>query len=209
MAVAVAGLLAAGCGPGPRGGSATAASPAAPARATGDCDSVTTCYTPRQLQVAYGIKPLLDRGFDGRGETAVLPELAETQLNPPSVTDLCQDIAGFDDLFHLPAARIRVVTTLAGADSPWLAFGEEVLEPYGNTGGAFQASGGGFSHLFARPAYQAGVPGTGATRGVPDVSADANGHTGMAIVLSNAFHDITMGDNTVQFPPTTITGYQA
>ena len=35
------------------------------------------------------------------------------------------------------------------------------------------ASGGGFSHLFARPAYHDGVPGIGATRGVPDVAADA------------------------------------
>jgi subtilase family serine protease len=35
------------------------------------------------------------------------------------------------------------------------------------------ASGGGFSQLFARPAYQHGVPGTGATRGVPDVAASA------------------------------------
>ena len=47
------------------------------------------------------------------------------------------------------------------------------------------ASAGGFSHLFPRPGYQDGVPGTGDTRGVPDVSADASGHTGMAIVLSN------------------------
>ena len=37
------------------------------------------------------------------------------------------------------------------------------------------ASGGGFSHLFARPAYQDGVPGIGATRGVPDVAADGSG----------------------------------
>ena len=39
-----------------------------------------------------------------------------------------QDMAAFDNLFHLPAARMRVVTTLAGAGSPWLAFGEEVLD---------------------------------------------------------------------------------
>src|SRR5205823_14065133 len=36
----------------------------------------------------------------------------------------------------------------------------------------------------ARPAYQDGVPGTGARRGVPDVSADASGHTGMALAIS-------------------------
>ena len=133
--------------------------------------------------------------------------------------------------------------------------------PYGNPGSAFQASGGGFSRLFPRPGYQDGVPGIRATRGVPDVAADANGHTGMTIVISDdgrtmirnsggtsasapiwaalialadqyagrhlgfvnpaiyqiarspryhqAFHDVTTGNNTVQFPPKTITGYQA
>jgi subtilase family serine protease len=360
--------------------------------------------------VAYGIRPLLDRGINGRGETVVLPELAESKLNPPDVTDMRQDMAAFDNMFHLPAARMRVVTTLAGAGSPWLAFVEEVLDvemvhalapgatlvillvpstsldntgnavsaavaslrlgsteggvmslsaagqiggehcvsraqassvnaalqtaasrhvtvvaasgdigavaepcdvygaltgvgpftpvkevnllasdplvlgaggtsltashatgawqgetawdlPFGTPGSAFQASGGGFSRLFPRPGYQDGIPGISVTRGVPDVSADANGHTGMAIVLraggtsmvSNsggtsasapiwaalialadqyagrhlglvnpaiyeiargpryhqAFHDVITGNNTVQFPPTTITGYQA
>jgi subtilase family serine protease len=424
VTVAAAGLLAAGCTAGPRGGSAAASpataasaaaagSPAARAGVTDQCDPGTTCYTPAQLQVAYGIKPLLDRGIDGRGQTVVLPELAETRLDPPLVTDLRQDMAGFDGLFRLPAARMRVVTTLAGASSAWLAFGEEVLDAElvhalapdaalvilllpsaslhdtagavaaavaelrlgpalgsvmsisaagqiggehcvsraqadrvnaalqaaagrgmtvvaasgdigaaayqcdlysaltgtapaapikgvlllacdplvlgaggtsltashatggwisetawglasgnpANQGGSFQASGGGFSRLFARPAYQAGVPGIGATRGVPDVSADASDRTGVAVVFSNrtrdtvqshggtsasapiwaalialadqdagrhlglvnpaiyqiarspryhqAFHDITTGNNTAQFPPATITGYQA
>jgi subtilase family serine protease len=44
------------------------------------------------------------------------------------------------------------------------------------------ASGGGFSHLFARPAYQDGVPGIGAMRGVPDVAADA--HDDMAFAFA-------------------------
>jgi subtilase family serine protease len=340
-----AGLLAAACGPahtasdsGPAThGASQTASPSG--GSTVDCDSVTTCYTPRQLQVAYSIRPLLDRGINGRGETVVLPELAESRLNPPLVTDMRQDMAAFDSLFHLPAARMRVVTTLAGARSPWLAFGEEVLDaemvhalapgaalvilllppasldntanavsaaiaslrlgsteggvisvsaagqiggehcvspaqvtsvhaalqtaasrqvtvvaasgdigavaepcdlngaltgtatftpvkeanllasdplvlgaggtsltashstgawqresawglPYGNPGSAFQATGGGFSRLFPRPRYQDGVPGIGAARGVPDVSADANGHTGMALVLCS--HGTTM-----------------
>jgi subtilase family serine protease len=419
VTMAAVGLLAAGCTTGPGGGrattapSATGTSPAAKAGATDQCAPETTCYTPAQLQVAYGIKPLLDRGIDGRGETVVLPELAETQLNPPLVTDLRQDMTAFDRLFHLPAARMRVTTALAGASSPWLAFGEEVLDVEvvhalapdatlvilllpsasldntpnavaaataelrlgatlgsimsisaagqiggehcasraqagrvnaalqtagnrgmtivaasgdigaaayqcdlysaltgtapttpakgvlllasdplvlscggtsltashstgawisetawglasgnpGNQGGSFQASGGGFSHLFARPGYQAGIRGIGTARGVPDVSADASDRTGVAVVFSNgtrntiqshggtsasapiwaalialadqytgrhlgfvnpaiyqiahgphyhqAFHDITTGSNTVQIPPTTITGYQA
>jgi subtilase family serine protease len=304
---------------------------------TGDCNSVRTCYTPRQLQVAYGVRPLLEHGIDGRGETVVLPELAESQQSPPpgGLSDLRQDFASFDRLFGLPAPRLRVVSTFPGPVSPWLANGEEVLDaemvhtiapgaaltivlvkgnsldnaasavaasvaalrlgmsqggiislspagqiggehcvnrtqlaslnaalqadadhhvtvvaasgdagaagepcalitallgvgtfpppvkepiliasdplvlsvggttlnashttgayisetawdlPYGTPDTGVQASGGGFSHLFTRPAYQNGVPGIGTTRGVPDVAADANGHTGMTMVISD------------------------
>ena len=419
MPVAALALLASACGPAQvaatgmaaTGLAARAASASLPASGAGYCGG-TACYTPQQLQVAYGVKPLLERGIDGRGETVVLPELAESQLSPPLVTDLRQDMTAYDAAFHLPAARMRVVTSLAGSGSPWLAFGEEVLDvevvhalapdaslvilllpsasldstpnavaaavaglrlgpalgsvmsisaagqiggehcvsraqasaldtavraavsrgmtvvtasgdvgaaayqcdlysaltgtppahpargvlllasdPFalaaggtaltaspagtwvsetawglasgnpGNAGGSFQASGGGFSQLFARPAYQAGVAGIGATRGIPDVSADASDRPGIAVVFSNgaqdnvqshggtsasapiwaalialadqyagrhlgfvnpaiyqiargpryhqAFHDITTGDNTVRFPPATVTGYQA
>jgi subtilase family serine protease len=298
---------------------------------------VTTCYTPQQLEVAYDVQPLLQRGIDGRGETVVLPELAEAQLSPPLVTDLRQDFAAFDRLFHLPAPRLKVVSTFPHPAHPWLAFGEEVgdaemvhtiapraaltivlvkgtsldsadqavaasvaalqlgaseggiisLSPAGQIGGehcvdhaqltqldaalqvdadhhvtviaatgdagaagepcalitaltggigssftprkevilvasdplvlsvggttldashttgawtgettwglpygtpdtGFQASGGGFSQLFGRPSYQNGVHGIGAMRGVPDVAADANPHTGFPQVTSNA-----------------------
>ena len=376
---------------------------------TADCGSVTTCYTPHELQVAYGVAPLLARGIDGRGETVVLPELAEPQF-PLQVSDIRQDLAQFDKLFHLPAAHLRSVTTLSPSASPWLANQEEVLDtemvhavapgativelmvsaaslesvpaavtasvaalrlgsslggvisisaagqtggehcdtrtevtalhsalevaatrhvtvvaasgdigavgepcdvvegltggnfppfkevnlpaadplvlaaggtnltadhkngayiaesawglPFGDPGSQFQASGGGFSRVVARPSYQEGVPGIGAYRGVPDVAAIASPHTGMAVVTSTgggsytieghggtsasaplwaglialadqyaghhlgfvnsaiyrigsgtlyhkAFHDITSGDNSVSFPPETITGYQA
>jgi subtilase family serine protease len=310
---------------------------AGPASRTGDCISAATCYTPQQLEAAYGVRPLLQRGVDGRGETVVLPELAESQLSPPLVTDLRQDFAAFDRLFHLRAPRLTVVSTFPRPAHPWLAFGEEVLDaevvhaiapgaaltivlvkgtsldsvgqavaasvaalrlgasagsiislspagqiggehcvdhtqltqlnaalqddaghhvtvvaatgdsgaagepcalidalitgisssftprkepilvasdplvlsaggttlnashptgswtgettwglPYGTPGTGFQASGGGFSHLFRRPSYQNGVHGIGAMRGVPDVAADANPHTGIAVVTSNA-----------------------
>jgi hypothetical protein len=95
-------------------GSQARASAAAAAGVTGDrgCDSLTTCYTPRQLEGAYGVLPLLEQGTDGRGETVVLPELAEPQFPLPT-SDIRQDLAQFDKLFHLPAARVRVVSTLA------------------------------------------------------------------------------------------------
>jgi subtilase family serine protease len=336
---AVMGTLLAACAP----THAARVSAAAPASGTADCDSVTTCYTPHQLQVAYGIRPLLDRGIDGRGETIVLPELAEPHLAPPAVSNLRQDLAQFDKLFGLPTARLRVVTTLAGAAAPWLANGEEVLDaemahvvapdatvavvlvkttalnstasavtaavaslrigltqggvisisavgqvggehcdtpaqvarlhaalraaarqqvtvvaasgdvgvagepctlakalgggtftpvkeanlpasdplvlaaggtsltashstgeyageigwglPFGDPGSAFQASGGGFSRAFAHPRYQEGVPGIGATRGLPDVSADASGHTGMALAISEGGGKVYIRDS--------------
>lgn len=46
------------------------------------------------------------------------------------------------------------------------------------------ATGGGFSSTFATPSYQKGVPGIGATRGVPDVAFDADPFTGVPVVLS-------------------------
>jgi subtilase family serine protease len=314
------------------------ASPNPPISANGDCNSITTCYTPHQIQVAYGVEPLLNRGIDGRGETIVLPELAYPIASVP-VTDLRSDMRQFDRLFGLPAARLRFVDSLALVKEPWLANGEEVLDaemahtiapgavitvvmvaadsldnaasavtaaiasirlgstagsvisisasgqaggehcdtrdevtqlnsalefaashhvtvvaasgdvgsagepcdvlkgliggaftpvkevnlpasdplvlavggtslsanhktgayvheigwglPYGQAGTQFQASGGGFSRLFARPTFQDGVKGIGATRGVPDVSADAAPHYGMSIVLSDG-HSYTI-----------------
>jgi subtilase family serine protease len=124
--IVLAGLLAACVSA--QAGAASSGGPARQPTVGCNSPSLPTCYTPQQLQVAYGIKPLLDHGITGRGQTVVLPELAESQLNPPLVTDLRQDMTAFDSLFGLPAARMRVVTTLAGSRSPWLAFGEEVLD---------------------------------------------------------------------------------
>jgi subtilase family serine protease len=323
-------------------GSATAPATASPSGAAAtDCLALPSpCYTPQQLRVAYGIQPLLDRGITGRGQTVVLLEfpspatrspsaVADTQV--PAVTDVRQDLALFDSMFGLPAARLQVVNTLAHAASPWLATGEEVedteivhavapdaairevlipspdtassgkvsaavlaalrlglaqggvislsadageqcftpaVAAQGNsvlqatqrdrvtvvissgdsgaatdacpgartasapvkgvnwpasdplalaaggtslrasrTTGAYlgetawnipaaavggsspAASGGGFSRLFPRPAYQDGIAGIGATRGVPDVAADADSSTGMALAISDGGQD--------------------
>jgi subtilase family serine protease len=47
--------------------------------------------------------------------------------------------------------------------------------------GGDDASAGGYSSLFPRPSYQDGVARTGATRGVPDVAANADGYAAMAL----------------------------
>lgn len=329
------------------GGSSSAGKPRAEqAHGIADCGSATTCYAPQQLEVAYGVEPLLQRGIDGRGETVVLPELAESQLTPPLVTDLRQDFAAFDRLYHLPAPNLRVVSTFARPKAPWLAYGEEVLDaevvhsiapdaalvidlvkgnslnstdqavaasvaalrlgatkggvislsaagqiggehcvdhaqlaqlnaalkddedhhvtvvaasgdagaagepcalidaltgrissrfiprkevslvtsdplvlsvggtkleashttgawigetawglPNGSPGTGFQASGGGFSHLFRRPSYQNGVAAIGAYRGVPDVAADADATTGFPVVTSNGGGGYTVSEH--------------
>jgi hypothetical protein len=87
LTMPVAAVLATACSPvqvAAAGGATARPSSASPlASSTGVCGSGQTCYTPQQLQAAYGVKPLLDRGIDGRGETVVLPELAESQLNRP------------------------------------------------------------------------------------------------------------------------------
>jgi subtilase family serine protease len=97
---------------------------------TPDCltQAPPTCYAPQVFRTVYGVQPLLDRGIDGRGETVVLIEEAETgPAQPPAVTDIRQDVADLDSRFGLPPARIQVITTLAGSSaSPWLANGEEV-----------------------------------------------------------------------------------
>lgn len=46
------------------------------------------------------------------------------------------------------------------------------------------ATGGGFSSVFKRPAYQDGIPGIGAFRGVPDVAFVADPLTGVPVVVS-------------------------
>jgi subtilase family serine protease len=326
VAVTVAGL-ATSCG-GTRSPSSASSPSAAPARSSGlvDCLTASRCYAPGQLRVAYGIQPLLSEGIDGRGQTVVLPEFAETgPAAPPKVSDIRQDLSDFDSRFGLPPAQIQVITTLAGSPaSPWLASVEEVVDTemvhavapdaairellvapadvstpakeaatfltqdqiavsHGDVislsggfgehfaspadvstinsaleysaarhvtfvassgdGGAIsdlgtfgsstpvkevslpasnplvlavggtslranpvtgayvsetalntlpevvdghsEGSGGGFSHLFAKPAYQDGVPGLGATRGVPDVAGDGSSTSDMAFVFAS------------------------
>jgi subtilase family serine protease len=46
------------------------------------------------------------------------------------------------------------------------------------------ATGGGFSSVFPRPGYQDGIPGIGRSRGLPDVSWDADPLTGVPVVVS-------------------------
>lgn len=402
VAVLLGVALAAGCGGGPGSTATTVPVGSAPSAAASGCLlHPGSCYAPHLFRVAYGIQPLLDKGIDGRGETVTVLAPAPSPSaqagpppgsgQPPAATDIRQDLAAFDSMFRLPAARIQVVTTLAGAAAPWAASGEEVgdfeklhtvapdatlrvvlmpsnvlasaatatadmlaglrlavsgtdvasiswslgerfftkaqvtqmhsillgaaahhvtvIASSGDNGafsdtwfggkpvkevslpasdplvlavggtmltadpstGAYisetawnqgsEASGGGFSHLYARPAYQGGVPGISKMRGVPDVAGDAGEPGGTPIVAavgsktwilavsgtsgsaplwgglialadqyahhdlgfvnpviyriarsssySQAFHDVTTGNNSVTAGQAIVTGYRA
>jgi subtilase family serine protease len=98
---------------------------------------------------------------------------------------------------NLPAADPLVLAAGGTSLNASHATGTYISEtawglPFGSPGTQFQASGGGFSRRFARPAYQNGVPGNAATRGVPDVSADASPHTGMALVIDDGGNQYTI-----------------
>ena len=122
-------------------GTATAGGPATPAGVVSDCLlPPISCYAPALFRVEYGIQSLPVRGIDGRGETVTVlavapspgaPPPSATVAPPPGVTpasDIRQDLAAFDDMFRLPTPRIQVVTTLAGAGSPWQAADEEAQD---------------------------------------------------------------------------------
>jgi subtilase family serine protease len=70
--------------------------------------------------------------------------------------------------------------TMLAADGPDGAYLGEMA-----WNGGDDASAGGFSSLFPRPAYQDGLARAGATRGVPDVAANADSDTAMAVEYSD------------------------
>jgi subtilase family serine protease len=145
-ALLLAGVLVAGCTGSSGHPATTAAAGSAPSSANSGCllPPASSCYAPHQFRVAYGIQPLLDGGIDGRGETVTvlappqLPNVQGTQASTapvapspgasPATTDIRKDLAAFDRMFRLPAARVQVVTTLAGSVSPWLGSAEEVQD---------------------------------------------------------------------------------
>jgi subtilase family serine protease len=151
-ALLLSGVLVAGCTGSPASRARKSPANSAPAAAAAsNCllPPGSSCYAPHQFRVAYGIRPLLDRGIDGGGETVTvidLPPLANS-VNPsptapvaqsssaaaapgarPASTDIRQALATFDRLARLPAARIQTVTALAGSASPWQATAEEVQD---------------------------------------------------------------------------------
>ena len=58
-------------------------------------DDGVPCYSPQQLQNAYGLTPLLSAGYNGKGQTIVLIE----SFGSPTVK---ADLKAFDEAYNLP-----------------------------------------------------------------------------------------------------------
>jgi subtilase family serine protease len=115
------------------------------------------------LAVRDGITPIAAAGDSG----AALPD--------------CHD-RGYHKAVSYPASDPYVLS-VGGTHLVSPAPGGERLETVWNNG--LGATGGGYSTLFPRPYYQAGVM-TSTRRGVPDVASDADPATGVLVVWSSS-----------------------
>jgi subtilase family serine protease len=95
--------------------------PAPPTTAECEQELGFACYEPFQLQRAYDLQPLFDRGINGRGETIVIVDA----FGSPSIAS---DLQTFDQTFGLPAPPSFNVITPEGAPGPASACGND---PFG------------------------------------------------------------------------------
>jgi subtilase family serine protease len=66
--------------------------------------------TPHALRVAYGIEPLIERGYTGKGQTVI----DIVSFGSPT---LQQDVNAFDNYYHLPAITIQIISPLNEKES--------------------------------------------------------------------------------------------
>ena len=123
--------------------------------------------------------------FFTRGEVARMhTALAQARDQHVTVVAASGDTGAISD--NGPPRQV----SLPASDPLVLAVGGTILDATRPAGtylgemawnGGTDASGGGYSSLFPLPAYQNGLARAGATRGVPDVAANADSATAMAI----------------------------
>ena len=71
------------------------------------------CYSPIQLQAAYGLKPLFAKGVDGAGQTIVIVDA----YGSPTIQS---DLGVFDQTFGIPAPPSLTVIQPAGPVAPYV-----------------------------------------------------------------------------------------
>jgi subtilase family serine protease len=66
-----------------------------------------SCYQPAQMQAAYNLQPLFDRGIDGRGRTIVI-------VDPFGSPTIREDLEHFDETFGIPDPPSLTILEPAG-----------------------------------------------------------------------------------------------
>lgn len=66
---------------------------------------VSTCLTPHAMRVAYGIEPLYEKGFTGKGQTVI----DVVSFGSPT---LQQDLTKYDATFGLPPINLQIISPL-------------------------------------------------------------------------------------------------
>jgi subtilase family serine protease len=81
---------------------------------TAECESdfQIACYEPGQIQTAYNLEPLFQRGVTGRGQTIVIVD----SFGSPTIR---HDLQVFDQTFGLPAPPSLKIIQPAGAVPPY------------------------------------------------------------------------------------------
>jgi subtilase family serine protease len=143
------------------------------------------CFTPAEVAQVNAILQAAQRDrvtvVVSTGDSGAATTACPSQTGSASVKGV--DLPASDPLTLAVGG-----TSLRASQATGAYTGETAWNTPPSAGGP-AAGGGGFSRLFPRPAYQAGIAGVGATRGVPDVAADADHRPGMAIAFSGGGKD--------------------
>jgi subtilase family serine protease len=108
--------------------SALAAAAVSPPPTSAECRKALgiACYWPRQLQRAYGLRPLYARGYSGRGRTIVI-------VDPFGSPTIGADLTAFDRSFGLPAPPAFRVLQPEGPVPPFDPSDGGMLDKAGET----------------------------------------------------------------------------
>ncbi|HWF25785.1 MAG TPA: S53 family peptidase [Solirubrobacteraceae bacterium] len=149
--------------------------------------------TQSLLNLRYAFQDAAANGvtvLGGSGDTGTANTMKQPVKNPalipyptvnwPASDPLVTAVGGTDLCTDPNATTTRVVDS--AVPPPACESNPGVTEP------AWPGSGGGFSHVFATPAYQSTLPAgstpIGSMRGVPDVAFQAYSHTGVLVYVS-------------------------
>jgi subtilase family serine protease len=97
---------------------------AAPTTAACEGDFAIACYSPQQLETAYGLQPLFGSGDNGHGEKIVIVDC----FGSPTISS---DLSVFDKAFHLPPPPSLSIVTPAGPIPPWDPAGDGPMIAWG------------------------------------------------------------------------------